>query len=657
MKITKLNYKYLYPQIKSSLSNSNFIALDFEFSGTSLKKELVNTRYDDINLRYYKLKENIKSFLPLQAGICGVKINDTISTNIELQPMNFYIFPDSSPSRNKNKYHFDIDSINFLASNSFDFNKTFYDGIRYISLSDNYSKDSTISNISNIRNIKDKVFPPEAKTIIYSVYPKLNALVNKFYESHNNFDYNHPDNSIQIEITHTRKVLVDYLISSLNTLFTTPSGDKLIFEVEIIKKNIIQNILSIKLTNEEMLKKKSIELSSERNYKRISGWLYYQSLVLGESGDELHKMIWKSVLENMNENLNLNLSQNEILNENKKIGLDDIKQALNYKVDKSHNNNDNNNNNNNNNDNILQLITQTITSNGQSESKLGFTTIIQDLIHLKKPLIFHNGLLDLIQLVDKFIEPVPETFDEFRSIVNKYFPSIYDTKYLIENNISLKSLYGDSSLEVVSKKITQTQYNIPDEYNEYNSQQKSHEAGYDAMMTSLAFIEIFKHLFKDITMMADKYNFENCMAIFKNKLLFSNMQFSCDLNNNSNNNSNSNSSNENFKDNLSLEIFVLTDLPEIITNDEIKNSFNIHYNVKPQVNKLFGMNIAYAVFTSTEQKEEFMRRVSEFSEYHNLTGDVIGLLPLEGYKTSGYLVRYSKYLDMVRNVKNEEVLI
>src|SRR5689334_23561477 len=49
----------------------------------------------------------------------------------------------------------------------------------------------------------------------------------------------------------------------------------------------------------------------------------------------------------------------------------------------------------------------------------------------------------------KFLEPLPDTFSHFAEKINNYFPTIYDTKYLIENNSSLNTKLKSSTLDEV----------------------------------------------------------------------------------------------------------------------------------------------------------------------------------------------------------------
>ena len=91
MNFTKLNFKYYYPHILNNLRNSNYISIDMEVSGPNFNKVLINTKYDSVGPRYFKIKENIKRFAPLQVGICG--INSSFSDKVLFNSMSFNIFP------------------------------------------------------------------------------------------------------------------------------------------------------------------------------------------------------------------------------------------------------------------------------------------------------------------------------------------------------------------------------------------------------------------------------------------------------------------------------------------------------------------------------------------------------------------------------------
>ena len=72
-----------------------------------------------------------------------------------------------------------------------------------------------------------------------------------------------------------------------------------------------------------------------------------------------------------------------------------------------------------------------------SEDDLGFTKVIDYLTKLQKPIISHNGFLDMMFLHEKFIKPLPEKIIDFKKSLKSLFPHIYDTKHMINSRLEL----------------------------------------------------------------------------------------------------------------------------------------------------------------------------------------------------------------------------
>jgi hypothetical protein len=626
MNITKLNFKYLYPKILHTVKNCNFVALDLEFSGITLTKELINSRQDDIELRYFKIKENIKNFIPLQLGLCGLKVKEQ---NIKLYPMNFYIFPFANETNFYNKkYLFDMNSINFLVGNNFDFNKTFYDGIRYLSLHERKQmKIDTEMNKKVQEKREEKTFPPEARLFMTTIYNKLRLFFDKFKGQIDN-----PENLLQMEITYVRKIYIDYLIKNINSEIKDEANPNLFLSIDVDESDILKTMLNIKVCSREIIDSQSILLLNDKNYRKISSWLHYHSMTMEGSDREALKESWRNVV------LNMIFTASQMAKRDDKLDLDSI-DKLN---DESHKFNydqiiDMFNLRNYENNAIVRDVINTLLSLDTPEDELGFSKLILDLAAMKKPLLFHNGLVDLCQIVDKFIEPLPDSFLAFIELVNKHFPNLYDTKYMIENNASFYNLFPTSSLEAVSTEIMTKNLLDPfkividDSHKGYKlsaeGEGKSHEAGYDAMLTSYTFIFLYKHLFR--TPMNIDLNY---LQIFKNKMLFSNLQIVCDLDPN------------NYEEgNRRFEIFVITELPTIISVKEIIEAFKETYGITPIIQKLFAQNIAYIIIPNSKDLEEFTKKCEMGTE------KVLSSFIVKNYEKSVNIISYDKYLKILRD--------
>ena len=129
MNINRFNYRRALPLVAQSLREADFIAFDFEFSGLQCDNDaLANHQSDSIELRYWKYKENISQFTPLQLGLCGFKYEPE-SRTLQCLPFNFYVLP-AAPKT----FLSQVASLHFLSDNNFDFNKLVYESCSYMSI-------------------------------------------------------------------------------------------------------------------------------------------------------------------------------------------------------------------------------------------------------------------------------------------------------------------------------------------------------------------------------------------------------------------------------------------------------------------------------------------------------------------------------------------
>ncbi|XP_073447184.1 poly(A)-specific ribonuclease PARN isoform X2 [Aquarana catesbeiana] len=134
MEITRINFKEQLPSIYQAIEESDFLAIDGEFSGISDGPSVstLTNGFDTPEERYQKLKKHSMDFLLFQFGLCTFKYEKTQSKYI-IKSFNFYVFPKpfnrNSPDK---KFVCQSSSIDFLANQGFDFNKVFRKGIPYL---------------------------------------------------------------------------------------------------------------------------------------------------------------------------------------------------------------------------------------------------------------------------------------------------------------------------------------------------------------------------------------------------------------------------------------------------------------------------------------------------------------------------------------------
>uniref|UniRef100_A0A8C9TZI0 Poly(A)-specific ribonuclease PARN n=1 Tax=Scleropages formosus TaxID=113540 RepID=A0A8C9TZI0_SCLFO len=134
MEVTRKNFKESLNTIYTAIEEADFLAIDGEFSGISDGPSVsaLTNGLDTPEERYHKLKKHSMDFLLFQFGLCTFKYEQSESKYV-MKSFNFYIFPKPfSRSSPDIKFVCQSSSIDFLASQGFDFNKVFCNGIPYL---------------------------------------------------------------------------------------------------------------------------------------------------------------------------------------------------------------------------------------------------------------------------------------------------------------------------------------------------------------------------------------------------------------------------------------------------------------------------------------------------------------------------------------------
>ncbi|XP_046582765.1 pre-piRNA 3'-exonuclease trimmer-like [Haliotis rubra] len=109
---------------------------------------------------------------------------------------------------------------------------------------------------------------------------------------------------------------------------------------------------------------------------------------------------------------------------------------------------------------------------------LGFTRVFRILTECKKPLIGHNMLMDLMFLYDKFFQPLPRKYQDFKNSLHQLFPIIYDTKHMafsLRKELEDKTLVESTSLQSLYSSLD----SIQGKQRVLFSPDIQHGAGYD----------------------------------------------------------------------------------------------------------------------------------------------------------------------------------
>nr|XP_039248663.1 poly(A)-specific ribonuclease PARN-like [Styela clava] len=136
------------------------------------------------------------------------------------------------------------------------------------------------------------------------------------------------------------------------------------------------------------------------------------------------------------------------------------------------------------------------------QDSIGFSRIIQLLTRSQKLLIGHNMLLDLMFTTQQFVRPLPQTLEEFKSLLSCTFPKIVDTK-LMGSMLPFRELIFSTALGEMHNRLASHPFCIPDiippdkydpSKSDHNMDINLHEAAYDAYITGVSFLSMLNFL-------------------------------------------------------------------------------------------------------------------------------------------------------------------
>uniref|UniRef100_A0AAR2JTI0 Poly(A)-specific ribonuclease PARN n=1 Tax=Pygocentrus nattereri TaxID=42514 RepID=A0AAR2JTI0_PYGNA len=136
MEITRRNFKESLGAVYGAVEEADFLAIDGEFSGISDGPSVsaLTNGMDTPEERYAKLRKHSMDFLLFQFGLLILHTHICLwKESHSYYSFNFYIFPKPFSRTSPDiKFICQSSSIDFLASQGFDFNKVFRSGIPYL---------------------------------------------------------------------------------------------------------------------------------------------------------------------------------------------------------------------------------------------------------------------------------------------------------------------------------------------------------------------------------------------------------------------------------------------------------------------------------------------------------------------------------------------
>ncbi|CAB3994065.1 pre-piRNA 3 -exonuclease trimmer-like, partial [Paramuricea clavata] len=135
----------------------------------------------------------------------------------------------------------------------------------------------------------------------------------------------------------------------------------------------------------------------------------------------------------------------------------------------------------------------------------GFSRVFDMLVKLKKPLVGHNLLTDILFMYEKFNSSLPDDYDNFKRDIHRLFPYIIDTKHIafalnrheilretdLFRKTNLEELYTELSCHKGLYYVLYTPTIAHSKFcQKYVDSHSLHEAGYDAYISGYVFLRM-----------------------------------------------------------------------------------------------------------------------------------------------------------------------
>ncbi|XP_052759535.1 poly(A)-specific ribonuclease PARN-like [Galleria mellonella] len=181
MEVTRKNFKETLPLVKASIQRSDFLVIDTEFTGLMNGREL--SMFDTPAEYYTKVLNSSSEFLLIQFGLCAFCFDEAENHYVN-EAYNFYLFPRGRPGPEK-MFLCQSSSLDFLATQGFDFNKLIRDGISYMTGPvESRLREALLEKQKNYNSAKQLIpIPQEHKQQIRDICERVKQFVNKSEES------------------------------------------------------------------------------------------------------------------------------------------------------------------------------------------------------------------------------------------------------------------------------------------------------------------------------------------------------------------------------------------------------------------------------------------------------------------------------------------
>jgi poly(A)-specific ribonuclease len=150
MQVVEKNFQDFYDQIKSYLSDAEFVSIDFEMTGIrTFKQEMLS---DIPQERYAKMASACSNkYKIIQVGLCLFTKKEW---GLVARPYNIYVYPRESFGYSP-QLTLDVQAMDFNSKHGMDWNKWIYEGVTYMTMKDANKKAEELEKGDSYTGIHD----------------------------------------------------------------------------------------------------------------------------------------------------------------------------------------------------------------------------------------------------------------------------------------------------------------------------------------------------------------------------------------------------------------------------------------------------------------------------------------------------------------------
>lgn len=446
MEINNRNFQRNALDIIESIAQSDFVAIDFEFSGVAANAPRATGRVrDSLQERYVQVKAAAEKFTILQVGLtCARQTKDgdwVLKTyNIPISPV---LDEELQVQRD---FAFQSGAVQFLIKNGFNFSESLTHGVQYLSQKEEGEAMLIVEqrqDKSQISDITLKDTDLEALAFMREIRRRVDSfLKTRITSGLNAFDIlNHTDLSGTIrDLSGYDRRLIHQLIRAEYPQLITLSRN---------------GTITIRIKNQDRENEHQAR-RLEKAKSTVRRHIGFRHIIDALCGHDIGSLECYQT----------------------------AKRSFNRPDSPSSDSNE---------------------AHPAHDTAKQYTRVVAALKHKRPVIVGHNIINDLIYLHAAFLLPLPDTAAAFAESIHAYFPLIIDTKFMATyNNSSMNPTSGLAKLEqdlaleasisdVMARDLgTSPVVQIKTEagFEKYDDVDLLHEAGYDAYITARVFIRL-----------------------------------------------------------------------------------------------------------------------------------------------------------------------